>query len=80
MTEWFRLAFTRSVVRRAVNYAVVVGAILIAINHLDALLHGDISLLRLIRMALTATVPYVVSTASSVSALRDRDAQDQPST
>lgn len=70
--EWFRLASGRSVVRRACRYAVCVGALLIAINHGDAILRGDISVARALRMVLTAMVPYVVSTASSVSALRER--------
>ena len=72
--EWFRLASTGSVVRRACRYAVCVGALLIAINHGDAILRGDISIARVLRMVLTAMVPYAVSTASSVSALRERRA------
>lgn len=72
--EWLRLASDRSVVRRACRYAVCVGALLITINHGDAILRGDISIARLLRMALTAIVPYAVSTASSVSALRERRA------
>ena len=72
MSDWFRLARKRSVVRRACRYAVGVGALLIVINHGDAILRGDISRLRLLRMALTTLVPYAVSTASSVSALREQ--------
>ena len=72
--EWFRLASGRSVVRRACRYAVCVGALLIAINHGDAILRGDISIARVLRMVLTAIVPYAVSTASSVSVLRERRA------
>jgi len=80
MIEWLQLATRPSVARRALAYAVVVGAVLIAINHGDAILHGDISVARLIRMALTVTVPYVVSTASSVGALRSmRSALAMPS-
>jgi hypothetical protein len=55
---------------RALKYAIVVGAILIGINHWDALLAGDVSGGRLAKMALTVCVPYVVSTLSSVGALR----------
>jgi hypothetical protein len=71
MNEWFQLAIRPAVVRRAFGYAVVVGAVLILINHGDAIVRGDISIVRLLRMMLTVTVPYVVSTASSVGALRD---------
>lgn len=74
MNDWLRLATQRSIVRRACRYAVCVSAVLIAINHGNALLHGDISFARLLRMVLTAMVPYAVSTASSVSALREQQA------
>ena len=56
---------------RALKYAVVVGAILIAINHGDAILAGDhLGADRLLKMILTAFVPYMVSTLSSVGATR----------
>ena len=70
MSERMRLALSSSVVRRALKYAVVVGAILITINHGDAVLRGDLPLSRLARIGLTVLVPYVVSTLSSVEALR----------
>jgi hypothetical protein len=70
------IAAEAKVVRRALAYAVVVGAILISINHGDALLRlltdGErISGARLWRMGLTILVPYIVSTFSSVAAIRD---------
>lgn len=68
--EWVAMARQPAVVRRSLSYAVVVGAILIAINHGDALLHGHVDGRRLLRMTLTVIVPYVVSTLSSVGALR----------
>ncbi len=70
MRSWLALAFSRSVVRRGLGYAVVVGAVLIAINHGDALLRGDVDPARWIKMGLTVLVPYTVSTLSSVGALR----------
>jgi hypothetical protein len=48
---------------------VVVGAVLITINHGDAIIKGDISLDRLLKMGLTVVVPYIVSTVSSVSTI-----------
>ncbi|MGH7712973.1 MAG: nitrate/nitrite transporter NrtS [Gemmatimonadaceae bacterium] len=57
---------------RAFIMAAIVGPILIAINHSDALLRGDVSLARLSRMLLTVLVPYTVSTVSSVAAIRER--------
>lgn len=68
--DWFKLAMQPTVVRRALAYAVIVGAILILINHSDALLKGDITTAHLWRMGLTALVPYLVSTLSSVGAMR----------
>ena len=69
MSEWIRLAVTGPVVRRALKYAVIVGAILIAINHGDAIARGDLSAGRLFKMGLTVIVPYTVSTLSSVGTL-----------
>lgn len=70
-TSWLHLASQKSVVLRSVRYAVVVGAILTAINQGDALLRGDITLERILRIALTVMVPYVVTTLASVDALRE---------
>ena len=72
MAEFWALALRRDVVRRAAGYGVVVGAILIAINHADALLLGDVDGVRVVKMILTPMVPYCVSTLSSVGALRAR--------
>lgn len=72
MSEWLRLARDPSVVRRALRTMAVVAPILIAINHGDALLRGELGAVRALKIALTLLVPYGVSTASSVSALRAR--------
>ena len=72
-SDWLRVATSRQVVRPALGYAVVVGAVLIAINHGGAILQRDISLARLLKMGLTVAVPYVVSTLSKVGAIRQRD-------
>lgn len=71
MKQTLVLALKPSVVKRALKYAVVVGSILIAINHSDAILRGDLPPARLFRMSLTVLVPYVVSTLSSVGAMRE---------
>jgi hypothetical protein len=65
-----RLAFEVGVVRRALAFAVVVGSVLIVINHGDAILSGDVAPGRWLKMGLTVLVPYVVSTLSSVMAMR----------
>jgi hypothetical protein len=68
MREWLSVALERSIVLRACKYAVVVGAVLITINHGDALLAGDVDTRRLLKIGLTVLVPYVVSTLSSAGA------------
>ena len=70
MREWVRLAVSAFVVRQALFYAVVVGSILAAINHGEAILRGDIDIDRVLKIALSCLVPYAVSTLSSVNALR----------
>ena len=72
MNTALQLATSPSVVRRALGYALVVGAILIGINHADALARGEFDLIRGIKMGLTVLVPYTVSTLLSVQALRGR--------
>lgn len=72
MRTWLACATARPVVRRAVACALIVGPILIAINHGDALLHADVSGGRLLRMVLTMFVPYAVSTFSSAQAMAAR--------
>jgi hypothetical protein len=71
MKSWLRLATHPATVRRAGITAVVVGSVLIAINHGDAILSGDVDATRCLRMLLTVAVPYVVSTVSSVSTRRE---------
>jgi hypothetical protein len=79
---WIAAASSRNVVRRAMGYAFGVGALLIAINHGDAVLAGRLDAARVVKMALTMLVPYCVSTASSVGALlaspRDDTAPHKP--
>ncbi len=78
MMAWLKAASEPSVVKRATKCAIIVGIILITINHGDALLRGDIHLNRLLKMALTVLVPYCVSTVSSVGAtrqLRDKESK-----
>ena len=69
---WWQLASRPAVVKRALLFAVVVGSILIGINHGPALLNGDVDGFRVFQMMLTVCVPYVVSTLSSVGAMRQQ--------
>ncbi len=60
-------------VLRALKTALLVGVLLIAINHGDALLAGEVSTGRFFKMLLTFAVPYGVSTYASVAALMDQN-------
>ena len=71
---FWAIATSGLVVRRALLYLVVVGSVLIVINHGDALARGEVDGVRLFKMVLTPIVPYVVSTLSSVSAIRAQQA------
>ena len=70
------MAVQGTVVRRALACAVVVGAVLITINHGPAIVAGEVTTYRIVQMGLTLLVPYCVSTFSSVAAMRaDRQSQ-----
>ncbi len=60
--------FRRETVVRAIKVAVIVGPILIIINHHDALLRFELHHHLYIKIALTFLVPYFVSAYSSASA------------
>ncbi|MEM6453793.1 MAG: nitrate/nitrite transporter NrtS, partial [Acidobacteriota bacterium] len=66
--SWLRLLTQPSVLRRAAKAALIVGTLQITINHGDALLRGDVDSVRLIKMVLTASVPFVVSAVSRAAA------------
>ena len=76
--NWLKLALDPVVVRRAAKYAVVVGAVLIAINHGDAILRDDIDVIRWFRIGLTVLVPYCISTSSSVEAIQNLKRRTPP--
>jgi len=68
---WLDLAGHPATVRRAFMTSVIVGIILISINHGPAIFDGDITRTRLFQMALTLLVPYTVSMVSSVATRRE---------
>ena len=69
--SWWSLASHPRTVRRALWTALVVGTILVAINHGDAIVSLDVGATRALRMLLTYFVPFAVSTVSSVSTRRE---------
>lgn len=68
--SWFSLAARRDVVFRALKTAALVGTILLAINHLPALMRGEVTAERIAQIVLTYFVPYAVATFASVQAIR----------
>ena len=71
MSTWLGLATQPSVVKRALKTALLVGTILVLINHGDAIVTGRVGLEQALKMMLTVVVPYLVSPFSSVGAIRD---------
>ena len=70
-TNFWQIALRRQVVRRARQIALIVGTVLAVINHGDRLLSGDFDLTMVSKITLTYCVPYLVSTYSSVLAIRE---------
>jgi 2-keto-3-deoxy-galactonokinase len=64
---WLRLAAHPRTAKRAFTTALIVGIVLIAINHGSAIISGQFTRARLFQMCLTILVPYIVSTVSSVA-------------
>ncbi len=70
---FWAIATRREVMMQALKTAVLVGMVLIAINHGDALIAGEIDATRLGKMLLTFLVPYSVSTYASVRATQNAE-------
>ena len=68
-TEWCNLGCRVSVVKRGLKFCLVVGIVLIAINHGDVILRGELQPINYLKMGLTVIVPYMVSVFSSVGAI-----------
>ena len=66
------------VVRTALRFALIVGPVLVFINHGDAIIAGSMDATAWLKSALTMLVPYAVSTLSSVSAYHScRNSSDE---
>ncbi len=77
MTRFLELAARRDVVRRALRIALIVGTLLVGINHGDRIFSGSVEERDLLKMFITYFVPYGVSTVSSVMAIREREKQSE---
>jgi class 3 adenylate cyclase len=70
MPPWTSVVTDRAALRRAIITALGVGTVLTAVNQGDRLLAGELSGTSAIPIALTYLVPFLVSLASSVIAIR----------
>jgi hypothetical protein len=70
--SWIRAALSPGVVRRSTKVSLIVGTILVAINHGDLLFGGDIGAALYWKIPMTFCVPYAVSTYAAVDALLQR--------
>lgn len=57
-----------AIVQRSIKVSLLVGSILMFINHGDAILAGDLDQYRIAKILLTYMVPYLVSTQAGVAA------------
>ncbi len=64
--KWFLIAISPSVMKRSAYYAIVVGFLLILINHGPCILNDMYSLECFLQSLLTVIVPFIVVTLSSV--------------
>jgi len=67
---WIRTARRRDVTIRGCKVALIVGTLLVIINHGDSLLAGRWTLREGVKIALTYVVPHGVSTYASVASIR----------
>ncbi|HAS6173162.1 TPA: hypothetical protein I7155_01930 [Vibrio vulnificus] len=68
LSDFISTAKTPSILKRSIKVAVIVGTVLMMINHGDALLAGQVESERVLKILLTYMVPFCVSTQASVSA------------
>ena len=69
--EFWKIALSPLVARRAARVALVVGTVLAAINHGDRLLSANLDPALFAKILISFCVPYAVATYSSFLALRD---------
>ncbi len=69
MKEWLRIAIRRDVVLRGLKVGAIVGTILVAINHGDLILSGQLDASAVWKIPLTYLVPYCVATYGGCEAI-----------
>ena len=67
------LALSKQVLISSLKVSVVVGTLLLLINHGDKLISMSFTYADILKVLLTYLVPYCVSTWSAVKAIQDRE-------
>jgi len=70
------IACRSEVVRTATRIALIVGPVLVLINHGDSMMDDTMTGRDWLKSGLTMVVPYLVSTLSSISAYRNAAARE----
>ena len=73
MNPFVRNCYRVATVKRALKVALVIGPILVFINHHDEIMHLRFSLGFFLKSFLTFLVPYLVSTYSSAQAYLEEE-------
>jgi hypothetical protein len=68
LKQKLEVAFSPTIMKRSLKVSIIVGTLLMLINHGDALFNGELDLIRMLKILLTYTVPYLVSTQAGVAA------------
>jgi len=71
LKQHLKIACQPKVISTATRFALIVGPVLVMINHGDSIINHTMSNEEWLKSALTMIVPYLVSTLSSISAYRD---------
>ena len=66
LEKWSAIAFSPRVMKRSACYAIIVGSLLILINHGACVLNEVFTLECFLQSILSTVVPYIVVTISSI--------------
>ncbi len=72
MQSWISTACEKTIWLRALRISLIVGSLLMAINHGDLIITGAMESDHWVKVLLTYSVPFSVSTYSSVASCRVR--------
>ncbi len=74
--HWLAVACQPEIMLRSAKVALVVGTLLAAINHGDAILAGELGMERALKIGLTYLVPYAVASWSAVQTVLASESSD----